>query len=63
MKVSRIENEAWPKDTYEIEHNNVTIMVIPVVDGLEIDTQSPFHVTYTGDEQFEITFFEFKGLE
>lgn len=61
MKVSRVETEVWPKDTYEIEHNNVTIMVTPVIAGLEVYTQHDFLVTMNKhDEQFEIIFYEFQ---
>jgi hypothetical protein len=64
MIVSRIDNPAWPKDTYLIEHNNVSMHIIPVVDGLEIDTNSKFHVDWNpSNEQFEITFFEFHYLD
>jgi hypothetical protein len=56
-----VDGSGWPKDSHKVEHNNVILWLIPVIDGIEIDTDSKFHVEYNRtDEQFELTFFEFQ---
>lgn len=49
----------WPEGTIEVEHNNVTLYIVPTVDGIEVDSINDFYLRWNNtDEQLEITFMD-----